>query len=101
MWDFPTLNVWMFTMMPNSGTVHCGLWSAFAILFFLVLFLLTSVGPACRFQVIFHNEGWGRLYHGTLLMLVGVSNDALQFMVYKQMKSWVFELKWRCMDDRQ
>src|SRR6266702_5337354 len=87
----------MFTTMLNSGTVHRGLWSAFTILF--VLFLLTSVGPACGFRVIFRDEGWGGLYRGTLLALVGVSNGALQFMVYKQMKSWAFELERRRVDD--
>jgi len=49
--------------------------------------------------VIFRDEGWGGLYHGTLLALVGMSNGALQFMVYKQMKSWAFELEQQRVDD--
>jgi len=42
------------------------------------------------------DEGWGRLYRGTSLVLVGVRNVALQFMAYEKMKSWKFERKrWR------
>jgi len=45
--------------------------------------------------VIFRDEGWGGLYRGTLLALVGVSNGALQLMAYEQTKSWAFELERR------
>ena len=45
--------------------------------------------------MIFRDEAWGRLYRGTSRGLVGVSNGALEFMAYEQMKSWVFERRRR------
>ncbi len=38
-------------------------------------------------------EGWRGLFKGTALGLVGVSNGAIQFMAYEQMKKWGFERK--------
>lgn len=35
------------------------------------------------------------LYRGTTLALFGVSNGAIQFMVYEEMKKWGFERKQR------
>ena len=46
--------------------------------------------------MIYRDEGCRGLYRGMTLALVGVSNGALQFMVYEKMKSWGFECKrWR------
>jgi solute carrier family 25 folate transporter 32 len=47
------------------------------------------------FRAIYRDEGWRRLYRGTTLALVGVSNGALQFMTYEKMKNWAFERKRR------
>ncbi|CAK5275852.1 unnamed protein product [Mycena citricolor] len=44
---------------------------------------------------IFRTEGVQGLFRGTTLALVGVSNGAIQFMVYERMKRWGFELKKR------
>jgi solute carrier family 25 folate transporter 32 len=42
---------------------------------------------------IFQTEGLRGLFRGTSLALLGVSNGALQFMVYEEMKRWGFERK--------
>ncbi|KAH7888153.1 mitochondrial carrier domain-containing protein [Phlebopus sp. FC_14] len=44
---------------------------------------------------IWRTEGFGGLWKGTLLALVGVSNGAVQFMAYEKMKQWGFERKRR------
>ncbi|KAH9007856.1 mitochondrial carrier domain-containing protein [Lactarius deliciosus] len=64
-----------FTAPPNSPAAHRGLWSGLG--------------------AIFRDEGWGGLYRGMSLALVGVSNGALQFMTYEKMKNWAFERKRR------
>ncbi len=48
-----------FTASPNSPAPHCGLWSAFAVLF-SVSVLLSSVGPAGEFHAIFPRRGLGQ-----------------------------------------
>lgn len=40
-------------------------------------------------------EGLRGLYRGTLLALFGVSNGAVQFMAYEEMKRWAFGRKKR------
>lgn len=62
------------------------------------------------FRSIYRTEGLQGLYRGTSLALVGVSNGALQFMGYEEMKRWGFERKrkqfakagreWRPEDDK-
>ncbi|THH13333.1 hypothetical protein EW146_g6876 [Bondarzewia mesenterica] len=47
------------------------------------------------FKTIYRSEGLAGLYRGTSLALVGVSNGALQFMTYEEMKRWAFERKKR------
>ncbi len=64
-------------------------------LFFWFRFLLSGVGPAGGFREIFRDQGWGGLYPGMSLVLVGVSNGALRFMAYEQIKNWGFERKRR------
>ena len=45
-------------------------------------FLSTNLNAPGRFRMIYRDEGWHGLYRGTTLVLVGVSNGALQFMAY-------------------
>ncbi|KAG1846507.1 mitochondrial carrier domain-containing protein [Suillus tomentosus] len=42
---------------------------------------------------IWRQEGFSGLWKGTSLALVGVSNGAVQFMAYEEMKRWGFERK--------
>lgn len=42
---------------------------------------------------IWRQEGFSGLWKGTSLALVGVSNGAVQFMAYEEMKRWGFEQK--------
>jgi len=42
---------------------------------------------------IWRQEGFSGLWKGTSLALVGVSNGAVQFMTYEEMKRWGFEQK--------
>lgn len=42
---------------------------------------------------IYRKEGIVGLYRGTSLALFGVSNGAIQFMAYEEMKRWGFERK--------
>ncbi|KAG1888866.1 mitochondrial carrier domain-containing protein [Suillus subluteus] len=42
---------------------------------------------------IWKHEGFAGLWKGTSLALVGVSNGAVQFMAYEEMKRWGFEQK--------
>ena len=44
---------------------------------------------------IYREEGLAGLYRGTSLALFGVSNGAIQFMAYEEMKRWGFERKKR------
>jgi len=64
-----------FTAPSNSPAAHRGLFGGF--------------------RAIYNGEGLRGLYRGTTLALVGVSNGALQFMTYEQMKNWAFERKRR------
>jgi solute carrier family 25 folate transporter 32 len=55
-------------------------------------------------------EGYRGLWKGSLLALIGVTNGAVQFMAYEQMKRWGFARKkrkieksgrtWSPLDDR-
>ncbi|KAI0366198.1 mitochondrial FAD carrier protein [Pilatotrama ljubarskyi] len=69
------VKVRMFTTRPKDPTAYRSLWHG-----------LTSV---------YRNEGLAGLYRGTTLALFGVSNGAIQFMVYEEMKRWGFERKKR------
>ena len=44
---------------------------------------------------IYKSEGLKGLYRGTSLALFGVSNGAIQFMCYEELKRWGFERKRR------
>ncbi|TFY66298.1 hypothetical protein EVG20_g4790 [Dentipellis fragilis] len=67
------VKVRMFTSTADSPTAYRGLWDGF--------------------KTIYHHEGIKGLYRGTSLALFGVSNGALQFMTYEEMKRWAFERK--------
>lgn len=42
---------------------------------------------------VFRQEGLRGLYRGTTLALFGVTNGAIQFMGYEEMKKWGFDRK--------
>ncbi|TDL29149.1 mitochondrial carrier [Rickenella mellea] len=69
------VKVRMFTTRHDSPTAYRGLWHG-----------LSSI---------YRGEGIRGLYRGTTLALVGVSNGALQFMTYEQIKWLCFERKKR------
>lgn len=69
------VKVRMFTSRPDSPNSYRGLWHG-----------LSSV---------WLTEGMTGLWKGTSLALVGVSNGAVQFMAYEEMKRWGFERKRR------
>lgn len=69
------VKVRMITTRWNDPTSYRGLWHG-----------LSSV---------YRTEGVNGLFKGTLLALVGVSNGALQFMAYEQMKRFAFKQKRR------
>ncbi|KZT12673.1 mitochondrial FAD carrier protein [Laetiporus sulphureus 93-53] len=67
------VKVRMFTTRAGSPESYRGLWHG-----------LTSI---------YRMEGIRGLYRGTSLALFGVSNGAIQFMTYEEMKRWGFERK--------
>ncbi|PIL36631.1 transporter [Ganoderma sinense ZZ0214-1] len=67
------VKVRMFTTRPDDPTAYRNLWHGFS--------------------SIWRNEGLAGLYRGTSLALVGVSNGAIQFMAYEEMKRWGFDRK--------
>ncbi|KAL6306826.1 mitochondrial carrier [Sparassis latifolia] len=69
------VKVRMFTTRPEDPTSYRNLWHG-----------LSSI---------YRTEGVGGLYRGTSLALLGVSNGALQFTTYEEMKRWGFERKRR------
>ncbi|KIK55381.1 hypothetical protein GYMLUDRAFT_47936 [Collybiopsis luxurians FD-317 M1] len=69
------VKVRMFTSPPGSPHAYRGLFNGFG--------------------SIVKSEGVQGLFRGTSLALVGVSNGALQFMVYERMKKWGFDMKQR------
>lgn len=69
------VKVRMFTSRPDSPDSYRGLWHGFS--------------------RVWHTEGIAGLWKGTALALVGVSNGAIQFMAYEEMKRWGFERKRR------
>ncbi|KAL1747798.1 mitochondrial FAD carrier protein [Schizophyllum fasciatum] len=64
------VKVRMFTTPPDAPGAYRGLWHG-----------LTTVA---------RTEGWRGLTRGTALALVGVSNGAIQFTLYEEMKAWAF-----------
>ncbi|KAI0092496.1 mitochondrial FAD carrier protein [Irpex rosettiformis] len=69
------VKVRMFTTRPEDPTAYRSLWHGFS--------------------SIYRTEGIKGLYRGTTLALFGVSNGAIQFMAYEEMKQWGFQRKRR------
>ncbi|KAJ7499417.1 mitochondrial carrier [Mycena latifolia] len=67
------VKVRMFTTRSDSPTAYRGVWHGFS--------------------SIVREEGVMGLFRGTSLALFGVSNGALQFVVYERLKRWGFEMK--------
>ncbi|OBZ71844.1 Mitochondrial folate transporter/carrier [Grifola frondosa] len=67
------VKVRMFTTQANNPLAYRSLWNG-----------LSSI---------YRQEGIVGLYRGTSLALFGVSNGALQFMAYEEMKRWGFDRK--------
>lgn len=91
------VKVRMFTTNAETPTAYRNLWrmsDRFHLKpisfneFYFILFIdgLTEI---------YRTEGLAGWYRGTSLALVGVSNGALQFMGYEEMKRWAFERKRR------
>ncbi|KIJ26028.1 hypothetical protein M422DRAFT_71990 [Sphaerobolus stellatus SS14] len=70
---FWVVKVRMFTTTPDSPGAYRGLWHG-----------LSQIS---------RTEGMAGLWRGTILALVGVSNGAVQFMAYEEMKKWAFRQK--------
>ena len=84
----------MFTSRPDSPTAYRGLWGASCVTFSLSLpavSVLISITDGL--STIVRREGSLGLLRGTSLALVGVSNGAIQFVVYEKMKNWGFDRK--------
>ncbi|PFH50577.1 hypothetical protein AMATHDRAFT_3859 [Amanita thiersii Skay4041] len=67
------VRVRMFASPPDAPAPYRGLWDGLS--------------------MIYRNEGVNGLFKGTALALVGVSNGAIQFVVYEKMKQWGFDRK--------
>ncbi|KIM60786.1 hypothetical protein SCLCIDRAFT_123398 [Scleroderma citrinum Foug A] len=67
------VKVRMFTSSPDSPRAYNGLWHGLS--------------------TVWRMEGLAGLWKGTTLALVGVSNGAIQFMTYEEMKRWGFDRK--------
>ncbi|KAG6888632.1 hypothetical protein C0995_006876 [Termitomyces sp. Mi166 len=72
---FWLVRVRMFTSRGDSPSAYRGLWDGLS--------------------TIVRTEGVLGLFRGTSLGLVGVSNGAIQFVVYEKMKKWGFDQKKR------
>lgn len=84
------VKVRMFTTRSDSPNAYRGVWRTFP--------CISSAGEMLTrlvdgFSSIVRSEGVLGLFRGTSLALFGVSNGALQFVVYERMKRWGFEMK--------
>lgn len=86
------VRVRMFTSTRESPHAYRGLWGT-SLCFKLdqAHFVLTTDG----LSTIMRKEGPSGLFRGTSLALFGVSNGAIQFVVYEKMKTWGFERRRR------
>ncbi|KAF8727167.1 hypothetical protein AX14_007535 [Amanita brunnescens Koide BX004] len=67
------VRVRIFASPPSAPPLYRGLWDGLS--------------------TIYRTDGIPGLFRGTALALVGVSNGAIQFVVYEKMKNWGFEHK--------
>ena len=91
------VRVRMFTTTRNSPHAYRGLWGTSLLVFFFFVILLTqwTIHTADGLSTIIRKEGPSGLFRGTSLALFGVSNGAIQFVVYEKMKAWGFERRRR------
>lgn len=88
------VKVRMFTTRADSPTSYRNLWGELKIVlnhFTQRLMVVFSDG----LKTISRTEGLAGLWRGSTLALFGVSNGAIQFMAYEEMKRWGFERKKR------
>ena len=94
------VKVRMFTTKAGEPTAYRSLWRAHPP-FHSPTVVVVAHPPArsCSstdgLTSIYKTEGLPGLYRGTTLALFGVSNGAIQFMAYEEMKRWGFERKKR------
>ena len=88
------VKVRLFTTRRDSPTAYRGLWGKAVYSLILLVTTLTIIFLDGLFSIYKH-EGMYGLYRGTSLALFGVSNGALQFMAYEQLKWLCFEQKRR------
>lgn len=90
------VKVRMFTTRPEDPTAYRSLWRACT---FSTFSYVNKLSKHCLFtdgfSSIYRSEGIKGLYRGTTLALFGVSNGAIQFMAYEEMKQWGFQRKRR------
>lgn len=84
------VKVRMFTTRADDSKSYRGLWRA---CFRSRHLTCSEVSLTDGFSSIYNTEGMRGLWKGTSLALVGVSNGAIQFMAYEEMKRWGFEQK--------
>jgi solute carrier family 25 folate transporter 32 len=88
------VRVRIFTTTRDSPNAYRGLWGTSSYiqnLFSLHIHSFTTDG----LSTIIRKQGPSGLFRGTSLALFGVSNGAIQFVVYEKMKVWGFERRRR------
>lgn len=84
------VKVRMFTTRADDPKSYRSLWRASFRSDYLIY---TKASATDGFSSIYSTEGIRGLWKGTSLALVGVSNGAIQFMAYEELKRWGFEQK--------
>ena len=84
------VKVRMFTTEPTLPGSYRNLWRQF---FSLIEQCISSKDDLDGLYTVARTEGYRGLWRGTILALFGVSNGALQFMTYEEMKKWGFAQK--------
>lgn len=80
----------MFTTRADDPKSYRGLWRT---CFNPITTTCSEPSVTDGFSSIYPTEGIRGLWKGTSLALVGVSNGAVQFMAYEELKQWGFEQK--------
>ena len=89
------VKVRMFTTRPEDPTAYRNLWREPSFFSGNICYVADCllIPRADGFTSIYRTEGLRGLYRGTSLALFGVSNGAIQFMGYEEMKRWGFDQK--------
>jgi solute carrier family 25 folate transporter 32 len=87
------VKVRMFTTRADSPSSYRGVWGALFYYFLSLAWFVNYRGILDGLASIWRQEGMAGWWKGTSLALVGVSNGAVQFMAYEEMKRWGFEQK--------